>query len=96
MIQQFSKNLFWDIDISTLDTEKNARYIVERVLSRGRLGDWFVLLNIYGLNRIKEEAMQIRYLDNITLNFCSTIFDVPKSDFRCYTQPQSIQTLWEY
>ncbi len=96
MNHQFSANLFWDTDESTLDMEKNARFIIERVLSRGRLSDWFALVQLYGRDRIKKEAMQIRYLDKVTLSFCSTLFNVPKSKFRCYNQPQSIQQLWQY
>jgi len=93
---EFSPNLLWDIDETTLDARKNARFIIERVLSRGRLSDWFALVRLYGLERVKKEAMQIRYLDQVTLSFCSAMFGVPKSRFRCYKQPQSIQQLWQY
>jgi hypothetical protein len=93
---QFSTNLFWDIDEETLDVEKNARFIVERVLTSGRLADWRKLVELYGLDGIKKEVVNIRYLDAITLNFCSNFFDLPKTQFRCYNQPQSIQQLWPY
>ena len=92
----FSSNLFWDTDETTLDSEKHARFIIERVLTRGRLKDWFALVRFYGLERIKQEAMKVRYLDQVTLSFCSSLFNVPKSKFRCYRQPQSIQQLWPY
>jgi uncharacterized protein DUF6922 len=95
-ISMFSTNLFWDTDETTLDPEKNARFIVERVLSRGRLSDWRVLYHLYGEERIKREVLKIRYLDKVTLSFCSSFFDVPKSKFRCYKQPQSIQQLWQF
>jgi len=81
-ISRFSANLFWDTDETTLNLEKHARFIIERVLSRGRLSDWFTLLELYGRDRIKNEALKIRYLDKVTLNFCSTLFSVPKSKFR--------------
>lgn len=29
---QFSKNLFWDIDLNTLDMEKNSPYVIQRTL----------------------------------------------------------------
>lgn len=95
-VNMFSTNLFWDTDETTLDPEKNARFIIERVLSRGRLSDWRALYRLYGPERIKQEAMKIRYLDKVTLSFCSSFFNVPKSEFRCYNQPQSIQQLWQY
>lgn len=92
----FSPNLFWDIEETSLNKEKHARFIIERVLARGRLSDWFALTRLYGMNRIQVETLEIRYLDNVTLNFCSKLFNVPKSEFRCYNQPQSIQQLWPY
>lgn len=93
---EFSTNLFWDIDESTLDSEKNARFIIERVLTRGRLSDWWALNRLYDWEKIKQEVLKIRYLDKVTLAFCSSFFKVPKSKFRCYKQPQSIQQLWPY
>jgi hypothetical protein len=92
----FSPNLFWDIDEKTLFASKNKRFIIERVLSKGRLSDWDALNRLYGVRTLKKEIVEIRYLDKVTLNFCSTYFHIPKPNFRCYTQPQSIQQLWQY
>ena len=36
-----SKTLFRDTDIKKLDYEKHARHIIQRVLMRGMLSDWF-------------------------------------------------------
>ena len=95
-MKNFSNNLFWDIEETELDTEKNRRFIIERVLSRGKISDWWALIQLYSLDTIKKEVVQIRYLDKVTLNFCSTFFHIPKTQFRCYNQPQSIQQLWQY
>jgi hypothetical protein len=92
----FSSNLFWDTDESTLNPETNARFIIERVLSRGRLSDWVALNQLYNVDRLKQEVLKIRYLDTVTLSFCSSFFNVPKSKFRCYKQPQSTQILWQF
>lgn len=92
----FSKNLFWDVDASDLDAKEHARFIIERVLTRGLMKDWWTLIHLYDWETIKTEIVQIRYLDKRTLNFCSTFFHIPKTEFRCYNQPQSIQELWQY
>lgn len=92
----FSKNLFWDVDETTLDDQEHRRFIIERVLTRGLLTDWWALIRLYDWETIKTEIVQIRYLDKRTLNFCSTFFHIPKTTFRCYNQPQSIQQLWQY
>lgn len=93
---QLNKALFWDIDISNIDYKKNARFIIERVLTRGNLTEWQEIKKYYGLKKIEQEALQIRYLDKITLNFCHTFFDIQKDKFRCYNTEPSIRQLWNY
>lgn len=93
---KFSPALFWDIKESELDFEKNTRFIVSRVLMRGRWEDWIQLKAYYGITRLKQEVVKLRYLDKKTLYFCSVYFDIPKTQFRCYHTPQSIQQLWNY
>lgn len=93
---QLSKTLFWDTDISKIDYEKNARHVIERVLMRGKLSDWFAIKEYYGKERIKAEIVKIRYLDKLTLNFCSTYFHINKEQFRCYNTEPSIRQLWDY
>lgn len=88
--------LFWDIEFSELDYEKNARQIIERVLTRGFMSDWFEIKSYYGIERIKKEIVRIRSLDKVTLNFCSKYFKIPKSEFKCYNTPPSYQQLWNY
>jgi hypothetical protein len=88
--------LFWDINFSELDYEMNARQIIERVLTRGSLKDWFQIKSYYGIDRIKNEIIRIRSLDKITLNFCSKYFKIQKKQFKCYNIPQSYQQLWDY
>jgi hypothetical protein len=86
---ELSDFLFWDVDKSKIDYQKHARYVIERVLTLGLLSDWYEIKNFYGLNKIKNEALQIRYLDKVTLNFCSQLFNEKKEHFRCYTFQQS-------
>jgi len=93
---KLSENLFWDVEISDLDYEKYSQHIINRVLLRGNINDWFEIKEFYGLNRIKTDILQMRYLDNRTLSFCSSYFDISKTEFKCYNTPQSIQQLWNF
>lgn len=67
----FSTNLFWDTNETTLDLKQHKRFIIGRVLMRGRLKDWVALNQHYSLQVIKKEALNMRYLDKLTLHFCS-------------------------
>lgn len=96
MKEQLSNHLFWDIDKSKLDVNKHCRFIIERVFSHGDLSDWHIIKAFYGLEKIKEEAIQIRSLDKKTLNFLSVILNTPIQKFRCYEQTQSEKTHWNY
>jgi len=93
---KFSENLFWDVDLTNIDYEKNANHIINRVLLRGNIDDWFEIKKFYGINRLREEVVKMRYLDERTLSFCSAYFDIPKTEFKCYNLPRSVKQLWNY
>lgn len=93
----FSSYLFWDIeDIKKIDFYKRKEYIIERVLQYGQMNDWQIIKNLYGAETIKIVALQIRSLDPKTLSFLSTIFEIPKTQFRCYTTELLNQIHWKY
>ena len=84
VINKFSEHLFWDIRTGEVDMEKNAPYVVQRVLEYGRLSDWKLLLSYYGLCRIADIACHLRTLEPRALAFISTVSGVPKNQFRCF------------
>lgn len=73
----FSQNLFWDTSIEKIDIQKHKNYIVERVLSRGLLQDFYFLLQLYSLEEIKSAIRKSKTLDKKTINFCSHYFKIP-------------------
>lgn len=89
-------NLFWDVDVNQLDFKKHKLSIIERISLRGQFKEFKMLLAYYGKEQVKQTLLQIRYLDKRTLTFCSTIFDTPITDFRCYKLAQSNQEHWNY
>lgn len=94
MKEKLNKSLFWDTKIENVDSDKHARFIIERVMTRGLLNDWFVIKSYYGFEKMKAEVVNIRSMDKVTLNFCSQYFDIPKTEFRCYNTKPFIQKLW--
>lgn len=95
-VHSLSRKLFWDTDINSIDPEKHASFIVERVLSRGSFEDFKATLAFYGKKHVGELATKLRYLDKIVLAFCINYFSIPKEEFRCYTERQSHPTHWNY
>jgi hypothetical protein len=96
MKPNFPAHLFWDTGLDKIDFEKHSSFVIVRVLMRGNLGDFREIKRYYGMERMKEAAINARYLDKLTLNFCSLIFDTPKEKFRCYNTEPSIRQLWDY
>jgi hypothetical protein len=58
-ISKLSPTLFWDVDISTLNAQKHASYIVERVLSRGKMEDFKLTLAFYSKKKVGEIATKL-------------------------------------
>ncbi len=93
---QLSSYLFWDVNQQTIDYNKHARFVIERVVLFGKLVDWKELKAFYGLTKIKHEALQIKTLDVKSLNFLSLVLNEPRENFRCYEQIQSANKHWNY
>ena len=95
-IESFSEYLFWDVNRDDVDPEKNAPFLVQRVLEYGQLSDWDLLNALYGLDKITEITKNLRSLDPRALSFISVISSIPKEQFRCYTTRQSSRKHWIY
>ncbi len=61
-----SKDIFWDIDYKALDYNKDAYFIVKRVLNYGDEEDWEEIKKIYGILKIKELAKETDFVDKKT------------------------------
>lgn len=94
IIKSFSKHLFWDVDVRTLDLDKHESYIVQRVLEYGLMEDWRLLKSAIGLQEIVETCKKLRTLEPKALAFISLISKTPINQFRCYTTRQLNPTLW--
>ncbi len=76
----FSQNLFWDTPIEKIDIEKHKNYIIERVLSRGLLSDFYFLLQLYTSEEITDAVKKSKVFDKKTVNFCSHYFKIPVNE----------------
>jgi hypothetical protein len=96
MILNLSPHIFWDVDVATIDMEKNGVFVLQRVLQYGLLKDWLIIKSNLGLERIKSIAVQIPVLDDVSISFLSNLLHIEKSEFRCYKNKQSNQNYWNY
>lgn len=76
----FNKQIFWDVDISTLDYKKTKRFVIERVMVRGGMNDVKMLFQIYTSDEIVLAIKQSKDLDDVTHNFCANYFNIPKEE----------------
>jgi len=67
-IGALSLELFWDVDRATVDPEKNARLLLERVVQRGKWEDWLLTRQRYGKDGIARQVPRLR-LDQKAANF---------------------------
>ncbi len=86
-------SLFWDIDVTKLDAQRHRQFIIERTLMRGMKEEFDLVLQFYGRDAVREAALAARYLDERTLAFCCAIFDIPKTELRCFKLAQLMPAL---
>ncbi len=80
-----SEHLFWDTRRDAVDPERHAAWLAKRVLEYGVWSDWQALVAYYGKPRLAEIVTVIRSLNPRAFAFCRAWFQLPATDFRCYT-----------
>ncbi len=93
-ISQFSKHLFWDVNIADIDIEKHKQWLINRVLDYGTWDDWLLIANYFTKQEIKEAALKIRCMSAKSLSFIALYTETPINEFRCYTERQLNPSPW--
>ncbi len=65
----FSPHLFWDIDPSKFDIDRNDAWIAQRVLEHGNMEDWNIIEHHFGVGKIVSLALDFRFLDHVDRSF---------------------------
>ena len=72
-----SKTLLWDYDLTQFDWQRSRKVVVQRIIERGWLRDYFAAFDLYGgIEGFRE------------INFVCTAFGLKKEELRCYTRRQ--------
>lgn len=82
----FSKHLFWDTEVTPNFLVGADRLVIERVLSRGTIQEFFKLLEIYSEEKIIEVAKTSRNINRRAGNFIADLYSIPKEEI-CILKP---------
>ena len=91
---QINPSLLWEYDIQEIDYAAMRNLVVQRVIERGWPHDWYAMLNLYGIDGVKNAVKELSYLNEKDLNFVSLQFGITLTDFQCYTKKQSAGIHW--
>jgi hypothetical protein len=72
---KFRQALFWDTNPNNIDTEKNAQYIIERVLDFGNDGEVRWLYHFYDKSLLKSVVAKSRSLMPETKNLWTLLLE---------------------
>ena len=83
---QVRPSLLWEYEVENFDWDAMRNIVLQRVIERGRLDDFYALINLYGLNGVKEGIKNIPYLHVKDRAFVCAVFGLKKHELKCYTQ----------
>ena len=87
---EVDKGLLWEYDLESFDWQKYRKVVIERVVSMGRLSDWYGAFDLYGGIRgvrkiARDEVVDLSPRD---LNFMCRALNLNISETKCYKQAQ--------
>jgi hypothetical protein len=88
------KSLLWEYDLESFDWHNMRNVVVQRVIERGRMDDFYAVLNLYGLKETKEAIKQIPYFNPRDISFVCSVFGFKKNDLQCFTRKQLDHQHW--
>ncbi len=92
-----SPSLLWEYDLSDFDWWKSRKIVVQRILERGWLKDFYAAFNMYGgIEGFREIVKEVPYLSPRDINFVCIAFNLKKEELRCCTRKLSREQLLNY
>ena len=95
-ILQLNRRLFWDVNFDTLDYDKKASFIIERVFERGDVPDIRACRRYYGDEKISQALTNARWLSLTTIYLAMAILGNDLTDYKCYNTALSNKGHWTY
>lgn len=85
----FNRRIFWDVNAETMDYDKKATFVIERVFERGDVQDIRTCRRYYGDNKIKGVLTNAKWLSLNTIYLATALFNNELTDYKCYNTAQS-------
>lgn len=79
--------LFWDVDVNQLNKSKHKRFIIERVLEKGRPESVSWLGRLYSKQEIANVLASSTNISRKTAYLWSALLDVPQEKVKCLQPP---------
>jgi hypothetical protein len=97
MVPQKLQRFFWDTKCIDLDVQKNAPYVIERLLEVGDSDAVVWLLQLYPDSLITRVLKQTRSLSPRSANFWAIYFHLNPAEVPCIQKswPQKLQVAWK-
>ncbi|HHT22024.1 MAG TPA: hypothetical protein GXZ87_01760 [Bacteroidales bacterium] len=87
--KEISKSLLWEYDLSKFDWDAMRVLVVQRVIERGWLDDFYAMIRLYGgIENVREIIKEIPALSPKDMNFVVHFFEIEKEELKCYTRKQ--------
>jgi hypothetical protein len=96
MKPDFNRRIFWDVDFNSLDFEKKAAFVIQRVFERGDVDDIRTCRRYYGDTIIKNALTQAKWLPLNAIYLACALFENELTDYKCYNIAQSNPGHWTY
>ena len=91
---QIRDSLLWEFRENDVDYDKMKSIVVQRVIERGRMDDFYAILNKYGVDDTKKIIKNLSYLNDKDIAFVCAVFELNKEDLKCYTRKQLLKQHW--
>ena len=88
------ESLLWEYDLSRFDWQAMRLIVVQRVVERGRMEDFYALLNMYGIEGVRDSIKEIPVMSPKDMSFVCSVFDIKKEELKCYLRRQSHPQHW--
>ena len=87
---RINRALLWEYRMEDFDWQKYRKTVVERVISMGRLSDWYAAFDMYGgIRGFRKIARdEVVDLSPRNLDFMCRVLNLNITETKCYKQAQ--------